>query len=647
MTPEQEAWIRSNVANRIVTVEMPAYGSLEAVYISNEGWMPESGPLYDGRILRPWTLKRSVGGALVGGGRTVIGLGTIEVANADGHLGWMDQNWHNRPVTIRWGDPSWMDIDDHIVIHKGFVDKLQSDGLSITIHLVDARERFAVVYPRARYSANTDLPTGSVTDGLGEIKPMAQGNAISADTVLLQEANLYFGVAHSEIENRFQFSQELWRDEWVKTNAQITQDAIEAPDGSMADLWESTGATSSIIQTEATSDSLTVWALVRAASGTVDVTIVNSDNSAAITVSDEWQVISYNSKDKTNDDRGLAITSQIGAQLYVARMQVNSGSEVKPYTRTAEHPITLPAIVKLRDNGVELTEGSVPTNDWEVVAPGIVQLDNVTGRLTADTEAGSGKAADVFVRMLNEVGLINFDPVSTLSLPNVEVSLWSDDSKPAIDYMDQIVNSVGSVWYPDRSGTVVVEKLDIPQSPTWTFDQSDIQGYISADLVTLPIESIAVSVRQSWTEIDRGTLDGTTLSQGEIQLLSEQDAGVVASKEAELEANETAPEELETFETLLRLKPDARELGARWQQMLSVLRKAHRAKLLRGAGLIDLASTVRIEHDDVAAYAGLTDENGDLIVDENGYAIERGVDLVVLSLDESFPDGSVTVEGWA
>lgn len=648
LTATQQSWVLSNVERRIVTVEFPAFEELAAVYIANEGWMPLIGPLYLGRILKPWTLSRSVGGQIVGGGRTVIGLGDIEAANADGELGWMEQDWHNRPVVIRWGDIDWLDIDDHIVIHNGFVDSLENTGLSIAIKLADDRQAFNVMWPRARYSANTVIDSNGVTDGLGEIKPMAHGNVINADTVLLQTAALFYGVNATLKENHFVFSEEVSdTDYWVNSGCTLTIDTEIGPNGLPAYKMEST-ATNSFLLQEITSFGTTErtvsqWVKLINASDTITVIPYSGDVGSGVLLTDEWQRISYTST-HSSAFHGLASSGENTEVWLVSGFQIELGDTIKDYARTAAYPITIPDIVKVRDNGTELTEGA--TNDWTEAFPGIVQIDNVVGKITADTEAGGGLAEDVFVRLLNDVGVINFDPASTLLFPDVEVSIWSGNERPHYEYVDACVNAVGCVWYPDRDGTIFAGLLDIPQTPDFEFDQRDILGQIQSDLITLPLDSISIGIKQSWAGQDIDSL-ATALDPDEKKLLSQTEIFVVASDDADLETDEASPDELETISTLMRVQSEGRTTGRTWQQMLSVKRELHKARLLRGAGLIDLASTIRLAHDDVDSFAGLQDENGEYIVDENFFRIERGKDMVVLSLEETFPFGSVDVEGWA
>lgn len=645
LTATQQAWVLSNVENRILTVEFPAFENLSAQYISNEGWMPTIGPLYSARVLKPWTMTRSVGGRLTGGGRTVIGLGNIEVANADGKLGWMVQDWHKRPVVIRWGDPDWLDIDDHIVIHNGFVDSLESSGLEIIIKLSDDREALNVLWPRDRYSANTTLDSNGVVEGLGEIKPMVHGNVINADTVLLQNAALYYGVVGDELENQFTWSQDLTHADWTPSQGTVAADQVESPDGTLADSLTATNNTCLLSQNGSnTTVEKTIWALVRASTGTVDVNFgIGSATSTAITIGTDWEVISFTSS-SSGITRNIQILNQIGSIIYIARMQWANIGTVGTYARTAAYPRILPDIVKVRDNGVELVEGA--TNDWTEPFPGIVQIDNVVGRITADTEAGTGLAEDVFVRLLGDGGITKFDASSTEVMPDVDVSIWSNEERPLFEYLDAVANSVGCVWYPDRDGTLVVALLDIPQTPAFEFDERDIQGQIQSDLVTLPIDSISIGVKQSWAGQDADSL-ASSLSASDRKLLSQPEVFIVASDDATLEAAEESPDEFDSISTLLRVQSEARTTGRTWLPMLSVKRELHKSLLLRGAGLIELASTIRLAHNDVDAFAGLQDEGGEFIVDENFLRIERGKDMVVLSLEETFPFGSVQVEGWA
>ena len=492
LTPIQRAWLESASERRIVTVEFPAFGDLGAVYICNEGWAPLTGPLYEGRILQPWTLKRTTGSVLTGGGRTVIGTGDIEVANSDGALGWLNQDWRKRPVTIRWGDPGWLDITDHIVIHNGFVTSLKADGLSIRVILADAREELNRLFPDQRWDQ---------TDAAGALKSLVVGKGKNIPVVPLDAGNLVFG-----------------------------------------------------------------------------------------THSLQWD--------------GAATAANITA---------------------------------VRDNGVELTLGA----DWTNVSTateGRIDLDNVNGEVTVDIERGVVDGVCEMIEQLSDDLGVTFPDIDAL-IVYPDMGLWSMESRPASDYFDMVFQSIGGFWFPLRDSGMGFGFVEIGTHSA-EYDQRRIQDGIRLDIATESVTNLKVGVRQTWVQ---------QFQVAEIQKSPDSWQSWQFSEPYEfVVSNDALPDDDGFFpiETLLTDPAQAETLAVQWAETLSVRRWFPSATVLNAAGQHELGDTIRLAHDDIDFFAALKDENGEPIFDENFFAVERGVDVLILGLEETFPSGTTQIEGW-
>lgn len=195
LTAAQVEWIMRPSAERVATIELPAWNGLPAVYLSTAFYLPgynssQAGVQYDARINGSISITRRATGALLGGGQSQSSLSPIVVNNGDNQLAaWFYQNWEDRPFILRWGDPAWLEPTDHITVIQGRVTDLEPDGASARII---ARDDLAVLddpYPTAVYTA-AESPHEP-----GALKPITHGDVRRAEPVLLDEVDLDMGVS--------------------------------------------------------------------------------------------------------------------------------------------------------------------------------------------------------------------------------------------------------------------------------------------------------------------------------------------------------------------------------------------------------------------------------------------------------------------
>lgn len=192
LTVTQQAWVNDRTARRVLTIELPASGDLDAVYLSTEPFT-SNGTLavtFQPIIKGEFILRRAVGGLLLGGGPNETGLGRITVSDRDNRLAsWTFQDWRDRPANIRWGDPTWGDLDDHVFIQRAFVDGVEPGDGEKAIIARPAFEASRFLLPDARYN--------SALGGESEGEPIqiAWGRIKDAPVQLIDENNLLYGMS--------------------------------------------------------------------------------------------------------------------------------------------------------------------------------------------------------------------------------------------------------------------------------------------------------------------------------------------------------------------------------------------------------------------------------------------------------------------
>lgn len=313
--------------------------------------------------------------------------------------------------------------------------------------------------------------------------------------------------------------------------------------------------------------------------------------------------------------------------------------------------------VTVKDNGVTLTE----TTDWTSSTVGplddpftLLDLDNVIGTVTFDAETLSGGSATdmmLLFRLLPPSTTSIIDFVTTTAMDALDMGIFLRDVVSVASIFDQIGDSIGHVWFvsgrsPIANLEITWTQITVPADPVLTMSQDQIQGGVSSVVATRPVESIVLGVRTSWAASGDDAIDPALAPKVKRDLQKTHAFQVASTIQAKVDAQEP-PIDLEPIETLLTDSTQAFDEGVRWQQLLSVERRIHSFRALTGAGRIQPADTIRVQHSELSDYSPLVDENGEAIVDENFQPIQQGVDVFVKVLEESFPSGAVQIDGWA
>ncbi len=319
--------------------------------------------------------------------------------------------------------------------------------------------------------------------------------------------------------------------------------------------------------------------------------------------------------------------------------------------------VLTPAFIdKVKDNGVTLTFGTDYTKS--ILGAGntfdAIDLDNVIGTVTVDVEV-NGTTAKQMLATIQSVSQTIFSTYSTITddSPNLDLldaGIFIRDELSIANVFDQIALSSGSVWYQVTGAfgdeLVFWKTITIPANPVLTLSQDQIQGGVSSVVATRPVDSIVLGVRTSWASSGDDAIDPALPPKVKRDLQKTHSFQVASINQAKVDAQEP-PDDLEPIETLLTDSTQAFNEGVRWQQLLSVERRIHSFRALTGAGRIQPADTVRVQHSELSDYSPLVDENGDAITDQNFQPIQQGVDVFVKVLEESFPSGAVQIDGWA
>lgn len=199
-TVQQRDWILQRTPDRQLTVELPEYEGLPAEYFGTKGWAPDhtaslGAVQFRACILGSWNIKRRISGRLLGGGQTQIASGNITLSDAklSSQLSRAErQRWEGRPMILRYGNPRWLNPDDHIK-YVGQVGRIERNNLSITIVFNDARAKLDVQFPIDRYAANDGPGALDLAGAIGTIKPWTGGKVFNANTVVLDPSIELYG----------------------------------------------------------------------------------------------------------------------------------------------------------------------------------------------------------------------------------------------------------------------------------------------------------------------------------------------------------------------------------------------------------------------------------------------------------------------
>jgi hypothetical protein len=202
LSNSQAEWVKHPAAARLLTVEFPAHNGLTAEYLASNWWVPDHtaslGPVqFQGR-LGQWRIERQVRSTWLGlpGNRAIIDYAPLDVADHDGGVShWLFQAtaWEGRPVIARWGSPSWLNPDDHIVRLRGIVERVERSTVN--------GQRFVRVVIKSRLAALDVSLTGQfytaaeAPNASGQIKPVTHGYVANHEIKPLDTTNLVFGVS--------------------------------------------------------------------------------------------------------------------------------------------------------------------------------------------------------------------------------------------------------------------------------------------------------------------------------------------------------------------------------------------------------------------------------------------------------------------
>lgn len=313
----------------------------------------------------------------------------------------------------------------------------------------------------------------------------------------------------------------------------------------------------------------------------------------------------------------------------------------------------------VKDNGVELREGT----DWTVTTVGTfgpgsfhqIDLDNVVGTVTFDSvDAMLGQTAR---QVINAIGLATqklkpwiFLTQTDIELNSIDVGIFVNKPTTVSEMFDQIALSTGSVWFSSETAQSglpgpVFRQVKVPANPIVTFSEDEITGGVSSQIASRPIDSITIGVRNSWATSGDDAIDPALAPKIKRDLQKTHRFQVASIDPEKVQAQEP-PLDVEPIETLLTNPTEAFEEGVRWQKLLSVERRLHTFSAITGAGRVEPADTIRLQHSDLADYSPLVDHNGEAITGPDFQPIHEGFDLLVKTLEESFPSGAVQIEGW-
>lgn len=521
LTATQLAWANRKSERRLLCIVFPEHGELEPVYLSTEPFTSD-GDLavsFNPIIKGEFTLRRAVGGLLLGGGANETGVGRITVIDRDNKLAsWSLMDWTDRPATIYWGSPLWSDLDDHVVVTTVYVESVEPGDGEREIIVRPAFEASRYLLPDARYT------TALGGESTGEPIQIAWGQIKDAPVQLINDSTLKYGVS-------------LY------------------PESGFFDWFDS---------------------------------------------------------------------------------------------------------LSVKDNGVLLT----PTTDWTQSDIGTtpnrfvqIDLDNVVGTITFDGVTGfsdvsaSTVLADIMDTTVNTFD-ISVQLTTDLGGSDIDIGYFVRDPTSVAEIFDEAANSIGSAWYltggiaSTETPRIAFTQITIPGESVFTFNQDNIQGGITSTKASDAVESIVIGVRNSWAESGDDAIDPAIAPKIKRDLQKTHNFQV-ASIDAEKVDNQEPPRDLEPIETLLTDPAQAAIEGARWQEILSVERRIHTFRALTGAGQIQPLDSVQIQHTDLSDYSELTDNNGAVITDNKYQPVLMGVRARVKVLEESFPSGSVQVDGWA
>lgn len=173
----------------VVVVELELPDSDVRYYADNPYADYTAGIQAEPRLGNEITFERRITTIFWGGGRSVAGLGAIELINTDGALDeLLAQRWRDRPLRIWLGDDA-TDWGDMTLAASGLVDRIESIG--------ESRLRLVVADSSAVFDRHIHTVLYSSGDQVGRYAPITIGFCLSVPPVRTEMVNLRFSVSYN------------------------------------------------------------------------------------------------------------------------------------------------------------------------------------------------------------------------------------------------------------------------------------------------------------------------------------------------------------------------------------------------------------------------------------------------------------------